>query len=279
MKKILLVDGSNLLFQMFYGMPSVIIGKKGRPIQGTLGFVGGLLRMIRMVHPSHVAVFFDGEHHNDRTDLSPEYKANRPDYANIPEEDTPFSQLMDIYAALDLMGIVHKETEVCEADDWLAGYSYICPDDGEMVISSGDSDLFQLINDRVKILRYRGDNSVICDREYVINKLGVPPERYAEYKALTGDSSDNIRGCDKVGPKTAAALVAQFASLDELVNNADEISKPSVRKAVKECAERIKLNYKLIKLDNVRELPFSFDEMEFEDKKLSTRGVLDAIGV
>lgn len=279
MKKILLVDGSNLLFQMFYGMPSVIIGKKGRPIQGTLGFVGGLLRMIRMVHPSHVAVFFDGEHHNDRTDLSPEYKANRPDYANIPEEDTPFSQLMDIYAALDLMGIVHKETEVCEADDWLAGYSYICPDDGEMVISSGDSDLFQLINDRVKILRYRGDNSVICDREYVINKLGVPPERYAEYKALTGDSSDNIRGCDKVGPKTAAALVSQFASLDELVNNADEISKPSVRKAVKECAERIKLNYKLIKLDNVRELPFSFDEMKYSEKDLTTRKVLDAIGI
>ena len=69
MDKLLLVDGSNLLFQMFYGMPARILNTQGKPIQGTLGFVGALLKMIRMVQPTHVAVLFDGECHNDRTDL------------------------------------------------------------------------------------------------------------------------------------------------------------------------------------------------------------------
>ena len=279
MNKLLLVDGSNLLFQMFYGMPNEIKGKNGADIRGTFGFIGALLRMIRMTEATHVAVFFDGERTNERSELAPEYKANRPDYTNMAPEDTPFSQLPYICSALDSMGIAHAETVECEADDWLAGYAQRYGVDNLIVISSGDSDLFQLINDNVSILRYRGDKSIFCDREYVFSRLGVYPERYAEFKSLTGDNSDNIRGCDKVGPKTAAALIMQFSSLEEMISGAELISKPSVRKSVLECKDRILLNRRRILLDYKGELPFALDEMLYSEKFSTTRSVLDAIGI
>ena len=89
--RLLIVDGSNLLFQMFYGMPARILNKDGKPIQGTLGFVGALLKIVRRVQPTHLVVLFDGECQNERTALDADYKANRPDFSEMAEEDTPFS--------------------------------------------------------------------------------------------------------------------------------------------------------------------------------------------
>ena len=129
--KLLIVDGSNLLFQMFYGMPARIIGAEGKAIQGTLGFVGALLKMIRAVSPTHVFVAFDGECENARTEIDSDYKANRPDYQDVPEEETPFSQLPDIFRALDYLGIRYAETVCCEADDWVAGYARRCGNLGD----------------------------------------------------------------------------------------------------------------------------------------------------
>ena len=96
MEKFLIVDGSTLLFQMFYGMPARIVNKEGKAIQGTLGFVGALLKIIRQVQPTRLVVLFDGEHHNERKDIDENYKANRPDFSQMPEEETPFSQLPDV---------------------------------------------------------------------------------------------------------------------------------------------------------------------------------------
>ena len=274
MDRLLVVDGSNLLFQMFYGMPAHIFNAQGKPIHGTVGFVGALLRIIRMVKPTHAVVVFDGEVHNPRGDLDADYKGNRPDYSQMPEEETPFSQLPDIYAALDYIGIRYKETEVCEADDWMAAYARQWGGKMEVVISSQDSDLFQLITDRVKILRYRGDKTVLCDPGYIQEKLGIFPGQYAAYKSLTGDHSDNIRGADKIGPKTAAALMGQFGDLETLIARAEEIQKPSIRASVVENAERIRKNYALIYLDGEQELPFSLEELEFRDPGLTSREVL-----
>ena len=109
MNRLLIVDGSNLLFQMFFGMPSRITNSEGKAIQGTLGFVGALLKIIHRTEPTHIAVLFDGEHENERSALDSEYKANRVDYSETPEEETPFSQLPDVYAALDYLGIKHTE--------------------------------------------------------------------------------------------------------------------------------------------------------------------------
>ncbi|MBO5191219.1 MAG: hypothetical protein J6C22_09395 [Bacteroides sp.] len=286
MKKILLVDGSNLLFQMFFGMPARIINEQGKAIQGTLGFVGALLKIIRRISPTHVAVLFDGESYNPRVDLDADYKSNREDYSQVTEEENPFSQLPDIYAALDFLGICHAETEDCETDDWMAGYvrKYAAElnslaDTPEIVISSFDNDFFQLISDKVTILRYRGENSVLCDRMYLQDKFGIIPERYADFKSLTGDTADNIKGADKVGPKTAAQLVNEFGSLEEVIVRAEEIKKPSVRESIKQNAERLRKNYRLIKLTGAENLPFVLNEMEWEDSGTTTNEVLMRIGL
>ena len=276
MKKLLLVDGMNLLFQMYYGMPARIINAEGKAIQGTLGFVGALLKIIRMVQPTHLAVLFDGECGNPRKEMDADYKANRPD---LPEEDSPFTQLPDVYRALDYMGICHAETTCCEADDWIAGYAIHFSGEMDVIISSQDSDFFQLISERVSVLRYRGDKTVFCDRTYIHDKYGIEPEQYAAFKSLTGDTADNIRGADKVGPKTAAELINQFGSLEAMFTDADQIRKPSVRESILRNQERIRLNHLLIRLDGAEELPFSLEEMAFGGCHDSTMEVLRGIGL
>ena len=284
MKKILLVDGCNLLFQMFFGMPARITNEQGRAIQGTLGFVGALLKIIRMTKPTHVAVLFDGESHNPRVDLDADYKANREDYSMVAEEENPFSQLPDVYAALDFMGLCHAETTECEADGWMGGYvgKYTGEEaDGgcQMVISSFDSDFFQLISDNVSVLRYRGDNTVWCDSAYLQNKFEIAPERYADFKSLTGDAADNIKGAEKVGPKTAAQLVNEFGNLENILARANEIKKPSVRESILRDVERLQKNYRLIKLEGAENLPFALADMEWQDSGITTTEVLKGIGV
>lgn len=296
MKKLLLVDGSNLLFQMFFGMPVRIINEQGKAIQGTLGFVGALLKIIRKTEPTHVAVLFDGESHNPRKDLDEAYKANREDYSQVAEEDNPFSQLPDIYAALDFLGLCHAETTDCETDDWMAGYvkkyagsiemsgkegvtEYCAQEPLEIVISSFDSDFFQLISDKVTILRYRGDNSVRCDVAYLKEKFGIAPCCYADFKSLTGDTADNIKGADKVGPKTAMQLVNEFGTLEEIIAHAEEIKKPSIRESVLKNAERLRKNYQLIKLEGTKELPFLLEELEYCYSGVTTTEVLKGIGL
>jgi len=279
MKKFLLVDGCNLLFQMFFGMPARIINEQGKAIQGTLGFVGALLKIIRMTEPTHVAVLFDGEAHNPRVDVDASYKANREDYSKVAEEENPFSQLSDIYAALDFLGVCHAETTDCEADDWMAGYVKKYGADCPIVISSFDSDFFQLISDNVTILRYRGDKSVVCDKGYLWEKFGIEPSQYADFKALTGDTADNIKGADKVGPKTAAQLIKEFDTLENVIDRAEEIKKPSIRESVLRNAERLQKNHQLIKLEGAVELPFEPAEMEYRYNGVTTNEVLKAIGL
>lgn len=279
MDRLLAVDGMNLLFQMFYGMPARIIGKNGTPIQGTLGFVGALLKIIRRVEPTHVVVLFDGACDNGRCALDEDYKTNRPDYSQMPEEEVPFGQLPDLYRALDYLGICHGETLDSEADDWLAGYARRYGGDMEVVIASFDSDLWQLITQNVQILRYRGEKTVLCNQSYIEEKLGISPRQYADFKSLTGDHSDNIRGADKIGPKTAAALLQQFGSLDQILVRPEEISKPSVRQSVIRNAERLRLNRLLIRLDGAQRLPFELEELAWRYSGQTTSQVLQAIGL
>ncbi len=279
MNRILIVDGSNLLFQMFFGMPSRIVNEQGKAIQGTLGFVGALLKIIRKTEPTHIGVFFDGEHENARSALDSDYKANRPDYGETPEENNPFSQLSDVYAALDYLGIKHTETVDCETDDWIAGYAFTYGQENEIVISSFDSDFFQLITDNVSVLRYRGDHTVICTPEYINKKFGITPLQYAEFKSLMGDASDNIKGADKVGPKTAAMLLGEFGTLENILANANDIKKPSIKESIIRNSEKLRTNLKLIKLGNSASLPFTMSEFAYTFTGMTTKEVLKGIGL
>ena len=279
MNKLLLVDGHCLLFQMFYGMPARIIGKDGKPIQGTLGFVGAMRKILAMTQPSHVAVIFDGETHNPRTDLDADYKANREDFSLVADEDNPFLQLPDIYRALDFMGIAHTETIDCETDDVLAAYAKAYGGECEVIICSQDSDFFQLIKDKVSVLRYRGEKSVTCDEAYMRERLGIRPEQYAFFKSLTGDGSDNIKGIPGIGPKTAAALAHQFGTPESLLQNADLIKQPKLRESVRQNADRLAINVKLITLDGCAAIPFLPEQMTFLPFEFTTNEILQAIGI
>ena len=279
MKKLLIVDGHGLLFQMFFGMPSRIVNKHGKAIQGTLGFVGALKKIIYLTQPTHVIVIFDGEHKNSRLEIDPDYKANRIDYSDVPDEENPFSQLEDIYAALDFMKIKHFETAEVEADDVIASYTITYRDNMEIVISSFDSDFFQLIGDNVSILRYRGKKTVICDALYIKDKYGILPEQYADFKSLTGDSSDNITGAKKIGVKTAALLINQFGSLRSIINNADVIEKAHIRESIVDSRSRLQNNYKLIKLENNTDLTFDLNDILYANKDYTTNDVLKGINL
>lgn len=279
MKKLLIIDGHNLLFQMFFGMPSRIINKDGKAIQGTLGFVGAFIKIIKMTNPTHIMVLFDGEHENERSELLADYKANRTDYSQVADEESPFSQLQDVYNALDFMGIKHSEVTEMETDDVIASYTHTYGQKMQIVISSFDSDFFQLINENVRVLRYRGDNTVICDTEYIKIKYGILPCQYADFKSLTGDNSDNIKGANKIGPKTAAQLIHQFSCLENIITNIEQIAKPSIKESIIHSIDRIRNNYKLIKLDDKAKMPFTMDELKYEYTGITTTEVLKGIGL
>ena len=276
---LLVVDGSNLLFQMFFGMPSRIINKEGKAIHGTLGFVGALLKIIRRVKPTHIVVLFDGEHQNNRKQLDENYKANRADYSQTAEEDTPFSQLPDVYAALDYLTIPHTETTEYETDDIVASYALTLGRDTKIIISSFDSDFFQLITDKVSVLRYRGDQTIICTPDYIKNKFGISPHQYADFKSLTGDPSDNIKGAEKIGPKTAALLLNTFGTLESILAHTNRIEKPYIKESIVRNRERLRTNYALIKLCDNAPLPFSLKEAQYQHRDITTTDVLKEIGL
>lgn len=279
MNRFLIVDGSNLLFQMFFGMPARIVNKQGKAIHGTLGFVGALLKIIRRIEPTYMVVLFDGEHENARSELNVDYKANRVDYSQIPEEENPFSQLPDVYSALDYLGIKYAETETCETDDWVAGYALTYGQEAEIIISSFDSDFFQLITDNVSVLRYRGDSTVICTPDYIKSKYNIEPRQYADFKSMVGDASDNIKGADKVGPKTAAYLLNRLGTLDNILANAESIEKPSIRDSIIRNADRLRTNYKIIRLNNATQLPFALNNLAYSFAEVVTTDVLKGIGI
>lgn len=278
--RLLIIDGHNLLFQMFFGLPTKITGKDNKPINAVLGFVGGTIKLINMLNPTHIIAIFDGEHENERTEILPEYKANRTDYSLIEnEEDNPFSQLDNIYSALQFMGIKYYETVGYEADDLISSYVSLCKNDYEIYISSFDSDFFQLIDENVFTVRYRGKSSVICDRNYIKDKFGISPEQYADFKSLTGDTADNIKGASQVGPKTASSLLNEFQTLENVLENAENITKPSVRNSILQSKELLRNNYKLIKLGNNAEISLSPEKLAFAECQLKTMDILFGIGI
>lgn len=280
--KLLIIDGHNLLFQMFYGMPASITGKGGRPIHGTLGFVGGLLKILRMILPTHTVVIFDGETGSDRTQTYPEYKSNRIDYTDVPEDENPFSQLGDIMRSLDWMGIKYFESDCgAEADDVIACYANLYKEDMDIVIASADTDFIQLVSSNISLLVYRGQKTVIYTPGKVVEKWGVRPECFAGYKSLIGDNADNIKGVPRIGPKTAVQLISEYGSAEEAIKNVASIRKPSIKAAITEHCDRFKLNLGLITLDKAVPLPYGLTELKVnqDTDSMSTTKILAGIGI
>ncbi len=279
MERLLLVDGSNLLFRMFYGMPARIVNTEGVPVHAVLGFTGALIGMLRMVRPTHALVVFDGQNGGARGGVLPGYKANRRDLSEAPDGENPYTQLGGVKQALDFMGIKHTESDGCEADDLIASYALGLPRGGGAVISSLDGDFFQLVSDRVTLMRYMGKRTAVFTPELVEKRFGVGPRLYADLRALTGDAADNIKGVEGVGVKTAASWLRQFGSLEGVLANAGEIKNARVREALTGGKERVLLNRAVIRLTGGQALPFGGEELACRFEGVGTREVLSGAGL
>ena len=166
MEQLFLVDGHNLLFRMFYGMPPISAGD-GTYMHAVVGCMGALLRSIGMLYPTRMLVLFDSPDNGDRRSLCADYKANRPDYSAMVPEECPFTQLPLLYRTLSHSGIPYAEIHGCEADDAIAAYTKQTPEDWNVVICSTDRDYFQLIDRRVSVFLYKGYDSSLVTPEAV----------------------------------------------------------------------------------------------------------------
>lgn len=221
MKKIILIDGHNLLFRMFYGIPASIKNTQGKEIKGLVGFIGSLKKIIYKLKPDSLLVIFDSEtSKNNNLKIDNEYKANRMDYTKIADEKNPFSQLPLIKKALNYLNIAYIEVKNYEADDLIASIvSNPSNTKYQYRIVSTDSDFIQLVKKNVLLYVPRGKNSILYNREEVIRKYNVIPEKYVLFKSLVGDKSDNITGINGIGKITALKILKYNSLQDFILSN------------------------------------------------------------
>jgi DNA polymerase-1 len=213
---LLLVDGSSYLYRAFHAMPN-LTGPGGVPTGAIHGFIAMLKKLRADIGAEHAACVFDAKGKTFRDDWYPEYKANRS-----PMPEALAEQIGPIHEAVRLLGWPVLEPPGIEADDAIGTLARRATESGHrVIISTGDKDLAQLVNDRVTLINTMSNETL--DEAGVAAKFGVPPERIVDYLALVGDTVDNVPGVAKVGPKTAVKWLAEHGSLDGVVAAADRI--------------------------------------------------------
>jgi len=223
MKTLLLVDGSSYLYRAFHAMPD-LRNKANEPT----GAIQGVLNMLRRLHKDYPADYsacvFDAKGKTFRDDIYPEYKANR---ASMPDDLRP--QIAPLHEAIKAMGWPLIVEDGVEADDVIGALAKQAEREGvRVIISTGDKDISQLVNEHVTVVNTMRDafrkTDEVLDVAGVENKFGIPPSLMIDYLVLIGDTSDNVPGVEKVGPKTAVKWLKQYGSLDNIVAHADEIT-------------------------------------------------------
>jgi len=217
MKTLLLVDGSSYLYRAFHAMPDL----RNRQNEPT-GAIQGVLNMLRRLHKEYPADYsaciFDAKGKTFRDDIYPEYKANR---ASMPDDLR--AQVAPLHEAIQAMGWPLIMEEGVEADDVIGALAKQAEREGiRVIISTGDKDIAQLVNDHVTIVNTMSNE--VLDIAGVTKKFGLPPERIVDYLILIGDTSDNVPGVQKVGPKTAVKWLKEYGTLENIIANADNIT-------------------------------------------------------
>ncbi|MFT3954909.1 MAG: DNA polymerase I [Piscinibacter sp.] len=215
-KTLLLVDGSSYLYRAYHALPD-LRSPDGFPTGAIHGMVAMLKRAIQDVNPEHAACVFDAKGDTFRNEWYPEYKAQR-----APMPDDLRLQIDPIHEVVKLLGWPVLVVPGIEADDAIGTLSRIAAQTGhEVVISTGDKDLAQLVGEHVTLINTMSNEKL--DVPGVVAKFGVPPERIVDYLTLMGDTVDNVPGVEKVGPKTAAKWIAEHGSLDGVIAAAGSI--------------------------------------------------------
>ncbi|WP_151638888.1 DNA polymerase I [Noviherbaspirillum aerium] len=215
-KTLLLVDGSSYLYRAFHAMPD-LRNPEGAPTGAIYGMINMLRRLRNDYAAGYMACVFDAKGKTFRDELYADYKAQRP---SMPEDLA--RQVEPIYEAVRALGWPILSVEGVEADDVIGTLAAQAVEHGmQAVISTGDKDMAQLVNDHVTLINTMSNEKF--DRDGVIAKFGVPPERIVDYLTLVGDTVDNVPGVAKVGPKTAVKWLTQYGSLDNIIAQANDI--------------------------------------------------------
>ena len=255
MKKIILVDGNNLLFRSFYATAYqgvIMKNSKGFPTNALYGFINMMNKIIKDENPSYILVAFDKGKTFRHTKYN-DYKAGR---SEVPEElKLQFPKAKEV---LDSMGIMHFEIDNYEADDIIGTLSKRVDNEDEFVatIISSDKDLLQLISDEVVVKLLKSSDYIMMDKEEFKKTYGTEPIRMIDLKALMGDSSDNIPGVKGIGEKTAIKLLSEFNSLDGVYANIDKI-KGKTKEKLLDDKENAYMSYDLATI--YRDVPLEFD--------------------
>ena len=217
-KKLVLVDGSSYLFRAFHArLNERLTSPTGFPTQAIYIVINMLRKLIKDEQPDRIAVVFDAKGKTFRNDIYPEYKANRP-----PMDEELREQIEPLHNVIRAMGLPLVVIEGVEADDVIGTMSKQATERGyRVIISTGDKDMAQLVNPKVRLVNTMSNQWM--DESGVEEKFQVRADQIIDYLALMGDSSDNIPGVPKVGPKTAAKWIDQYGSLQEVIEHADEI--------------------------------------------------------
>jgi DNA polymerase I len=220
--RLLLLDGHSLAYRAFFALPvENFATTTGQPTNAVYGFTAMLINVLRDEQPTHVVVAFDRSEPTFRHEQYVEYKANRRE---TPEDFR--SQLSLIFEVLDALGVRHLSAPGYEADDLIATLATEAAAEGmDVLIVTGDRDTLQLVSDKITVLMTRRGITEMTrfTPEAVAGKYGLTPEQYPDFAALRGDPSDNLPGIPGVGEKTATKWIAEFGSLQALVDRVDEV--------------------------------------------------------
>jgi DNA polymerase I len=250
---LVLVDASSYLYRAFHALPG-LSNSRGEPTGAVLGVLNMLAKFFKECRPKRIGLVFDAPGRTFRDDIFAEYKAHR-----TPMSDDLRSQIEPLLTILRAQGLPLLRVEGVEADDVIGTLACRAASAGQSVlISTGDKDMAQLVNGSITLVNTM--SNTVLDRAGVKAKFDVFPEQIIDYLALVGDTSDNIPGIEKVGPKTAAKLLNQYETLDNLIRHVGEVA-GKVGENLRAGLETLDLARKLATIHSNLDLPITLEEL------------------
>ena len=237
---LILIDGSSYLYRAFYALPP-LTNSRGEPTGAVLGVINMIRKLMADYDSKYIAVIFDAKGKSFRHDIYPAYKANR----KVTPHDLQI-QIPLLFELIKAMGLPLVIIEGVEADDVIATLATRAQRENiDTLISTGDKDMTQLASDKIQLINTM--NNELLDVKGVKKKFGVAPQKITDYLALVGDTSDNIPGVPKVGPKTAVKWLTDYGSLEEIINHAAEI-KGKVGENLRNSLQQLPISKQLVTL-------------------------------
>lgn len=251
--QVVLVDGSSYLFRAYHALPQ-LVSSKGQATGAIKGVISMIRKLIAEYPDSHIAVVFDAKGKSFRNEIYKDYKANRP-----PMPDELRSQIEPIHNIIRLMGLPILVVDHVEADDVIGTLAtQATAKKMDVLVSTGDKDMAQLVTPHVTLINTMTDT--LMDGPGVEEKFGVRADQIIDYLALVGDTSDNIPGVPKCGPKTAVKWLQAFESLNGVMANAESV-KGKVGEYLRDSLEFLPMSYELATIKKDLELEYSVDEL------------------